>query len=371
VFCSLRIIKSDLRTNQVIIRVETPTDLYILSTIIVNGDRVIAKTSRRIRRSGVEGRSGDESQRITMIIGIDVEGQNFQESVASNRLRIKGKIFKGPEQHVSIGSYHTINVGLSDTITVFKTEWSRYYLKILEDAEKASKKPKIGLIAVDTNEVCIGVLDNYQLSVLFHEKSGVSRKHSKEKVRKEQSSTFFESIAHLIQRNILLETKNILIGGPGFVKERLADYLRESLPKENLNIVIGSSSSGGNRIGLFELMKSEALDKLAKDFQILEEQRKIDEFLQRLSKGTGDIAYGYSHIKQIAETGAIETLLMIDSYLHGTNQAPASEVQELLKAIEQTKGKLIVISSQSDSASQMKTFGGIIALLRYALSWES
>ena len=367
----MRIIKSDLRTNQVIIRAETPTDLYILSTIIVNGDRVIAKTSRRIRRAGTEGRSGEESQRITMIIGIDVEGQIFQESVASNRLRIKGKIFQGPEQHVSIGSYHTINVGISDTITVFKVEWSRYYLKILEDAEKASKKPKIGLIAVDTNEVCIGILDNYHLNVLFQEKSGISRKHSKAKVRKEQSGTFFENITQLIQRSLIPETKNILIGGPGFVKERLAEYLKNSLPKEILNIVIGSSSSGGNRIGLFELMKSEALDKLAKDFQILEERRDIEEFLQRISKGSGDVAYGYAHIKQITETGVIETILMIDSYLHGTNQAPVAEIQGLLKSIEQMKGKIVIISSQSEAATQLKTFGGIIALLRYAISWDS
>ncbi|MHA1976061.1 MAG: mRNA surveillance protein pelota [Candidatus Hodarchaeales archaeon] len=366
----MRIIKSDLRTNQVIIRAENPTDLYILSTIIVNGDRVIAKTSRRIRRSGTEGRSGEESQRITMIIGIDVEGQVFQESVASNRLRIKGRIFKGPEQHVSIGSYHTINIGLSDTLTVFKAEWSRYYLKILEDAENASQKPKIGLLAVDNNEVCIGILDNYHLDVLFHKRSGISRKHSKAKVRKEQSGTFFETIIQLMQRSIIPETKNILIGGPGFVKERLADYLRNSLPKEQLNIVIGSSSSGGNRIGLFELMKSEALDKLAKDFQILEERRDIDEFLQRISKGTGDVAYGYSQIQQIAETGVIETILMIDSYLHGTKQAPVTEIQGLLKNVEQMKGKIVIISSQSEAAAQMKTFGGIIALLRYAISWN-
>ena len=126
----MRIIKSDLRTNQVVLRAESATDLYILSTIIVNGDKVIAKTSRRIRRSGTEGRSGEESQRITMVIGIDVEGQKFQESVSSNRLRVKGKIFKGPEQHVSIGSYHTLNIGISDTLTIFKSEWSRYYLNM-------------------------------------------------------------------------------------------------------------------------------------------------------------------------------------------------------------------------------------------------
>ncbi|MHA2113059.1 MAG: mRNA surveillance protein pelota [Candidatus Hodarchaeales archaeon] len=366
----MRIIKSDLRINQIVVRPESPTDLYILSTIIINGDRVIAKTSRRIRRTGSEGRSGDESQRITMIIGIEVEGQVFQESVVSNRLRIKGKIYKGPEQFVSIGSYHTINVGLSDTVTVSKLEWSDYFLKILKDAEKASQKPKIGLVAVDKTNVCIGLLDNYQLNVLSQEKSGITRKHSKDKTRDIQTSSFFELIAQIIQRNIVPETKNILIGGPGFIKERLAEYLRNNFSKDNLNIVIGSSLSGGNRVGLFELMNSEVIEKLAKDFQIIEEQRFIEEFLKRINQGSMDVAYGYSSIKEIADTGVVDTLLILDTYLHGTKNASFEETQSLLKVVEKTKGRIIIISSHSESASQLKTFGGVIALLRYALSWE-
>ena len=366
----MRILKTDLRTNQIVVRPESPTDLYILSTIIVNGDRVIAKTSRRIRRTGSEGRSGDESQRITMIIGIEVEGQVFQESVVSNRLRIKGKIYKGPEQFVSIGSYHTINVGLSDTVTVTKLDWSNYFLQILKDAEKASQKPKIGLIAVDKNNVCIGLLDNYQLTVSAQEKSGINRKQSKDKTRLQQTNSFFEMISQIVQRNIIPETKNILIGGPGFIKERLTDHLRNSFSKNNLNIVIGSSLSGGNRIGLFELMNSEVIEKLAKDFQIIEEQRSIEEFLKRINQGSMDVAYGYSSIKAIVETGVVDTLLILDTYLHGTEHESFEETQLLLKVVEKTKGKIIIISSHSESASQLKTFGGVIALLRYALSWD-
>ena len=367
----MRILTIDLKNNRIVIRPESSTDLYILSTIVINGDRVIAKTSRRIRRAGSEGRSGDESQRITMTIGIEVEGQIFQESLGSNRLRIKGKIYQGPEQHVSIGSYHTLNVGISDAITVFKDHWSDYYIKILKDAEKASKKPKICLIAIDKNEACIGLLDNYQIDVLFHEKVRIgSKSGSKEKTRIIQTEKFFNTIITLIQRKILSETKNIIIGGPGFIKERLADHLRKSLAKEGVNIVIGSSLSGGSRIALFELMKSESIDKLAKDFQIIEERRLIDEFLKKLHQGSTDITYGYLQIQKIADTGIISTLVMLDTFLHGTVQVPSEKIQSLLHTIEQTKGKIVVISSYSESASELKTFGGMLAILRYELSWD-
>ena len=50
--------------------------------------------------------------------------------------------------------------------------------------------------------------------------------------------------------------------------------------------------------------------------------------------------------------------------------APKEEIQNLLQTIEKTRGKVVVISSHSESAAQLKTFGGILALLRYELSWE-
>ncbi|MHA2202713.1 MAG: hypothetical protein ACW991_03410, partial [Candidatus Hodarchaeales archaeon] len=169
----MRVLKADMKTNRVVVRPESATDLYILSNVISIGDRVITKTSRRVRRSGSESRTGDDSQRITMVIGIEAEDFAFQDSSVSNRLRVKGKIFQGPEQYVSIGSYHTLNLELTSVITIIKLEWSRYFLELLKKAEEASKKPKICLIAADKAEVCIGLLDNFNLNVVTHEKSRI------------------------------------------------------------------------------------------------------------------------------------------------------------------------------------------------------
>ena len=222
----MRILKTNMKTNRVVVRPESVTDLYILSNIIAIGDRIITKTSRRIRRSGSEGRSGEDSQRISMVIGIETEDFAFQDSSVSNRLRVKGKIFQGPEQYVSIGSYHTLNLELTNVVTIIKPEWSKYYLELLKKAEEASKKPKICLIAADKAEVCIGLLDNFQLNILAHEKSRISRKLSKEKVRSKQTQSFFDQIAMIINRQILPETKKFVIGGPGFIKEQLTDFLK-------------------------------------------------------------------------------------------------------------------------------------------------
>ncbi|MFW9904732.1 MAG: mRNA surveillance protein pelota [Candidatus Thorarchaeota archaeon] len=366
----MRVLKTNLKSNRVVVRPESATDLYVLSNIISIGDRVITKTSRRVRRSGSEGRSGDDSQRITMVIGIEAEDFAFQDSSVSNRLRVKGKIFQGPEQYVSIGSYHTLNLELTNVITIIKPEWSNYFLELLKKAEVASKKPKICLIAADKAEVCIGLLDNFNLNIIAHEKSRISRKLSKEKVRSKQTQSFFDQIAMIINRQVLPETKKFVIGGPGFIKEQLAEFLKSRFTKENITVIVAGSLSGGNRVGLSELLQMEAVDKLAADFQILEENSIFDEFLKRINQGSADVTYGLETIKEIASTGSIETLLLLDSLLKGSSGTNPDEVQILLREVEKTRGKIFIVSSQSENANQIKTFGEIIGLLRYALHWD-
>ncbi|UCG04439.1 MAG: mRNA surveillance protein pelota [Candidatus Heimdallarchaeota archaeon] len=366
----MRVLKKDMKNNRVVLRPESATDLYILSNVISIGDRVITKTNRRVRRSGSEGRSGDDSQRITMVIGIEAEDYAFQDSSVSNRLRVKGKIFQGPEQYVSIGSYHTLNLELTSVITIIKAEWSKYFLELLKKAEEASKKPKICLIAADKAEICIGILDNFNLNVLAHEKSHISRKLSKEKVRSKQTQSFFDRIAMIISRQVLSETKKFVIGGPGFIKEQLTTFLKNKFTKEGITIIVAGSLSGGNRVGLSELLQMEAVDKLAADFQIFEENSLFDEFFKRLNQGSTNVTYGFVEIKKIVSTGAIETLILLDSLLKGGSGINPDEVQHLLREVEKTRGKIVIISSHSENANQIKTFGGIIGLLRYALHWD-
>ncbi|MFW9779152.1 MAG: mRNA surveillance protein pelota [Candidatus Heimdallarchaeota archaeon] len=364
----MRILKKDLKNHRIILRIETSTDLYILSNLIAPGDQLVAKTSRRIRRSGSDGRSGEDSQRITMTLGIEVEDFAFQDSSVSNRLRVKGKIYRGPEQHVSLGTYHTLNIELTETVTLIKPQgWTNYYLRLLEEAEEASRKPKICLIAVDKTEACIGLLDNYNLIILGQEKSHISRKLAKDKTRAKQTQGFFDMIIGIIDRKVLPVTKNIVIGGPGFIKERLATVLKEKFSKEALNIVIAGSLSGGNKVGLSELLQMEAIDKLAQDFRYLEDQRVIDEFLKRLNQGSTDISYGFQGVREVAGTGAIETVVLLDSWLQGTTEIHPEHINNLLHEIERIRGRISIVPSNSETASKLKTFGGIIALLRWSV----
>lgn len=361
--------KRDLKNGQLVIRPETTTDLYVLMNIIQNNDKIISKSSRRIKRSSDDSgsRSGESSERITMTIGIVVEDFKFQDSVLTDRLRIKGRIYQGPEQYVSIGGYHTLNVEVGTMITIIKDEWSNYHFNLLKEAEESQKKPEICLISIDEREVSIGILDNMKLSVLFNDKSTVKGKREKQKNREANQLLFLKKILSIITRDILDKTRYIIVGGPGFSKEKLGTFLRENITEKDVQITVTGSTSSGSKVGLYELTKTEAVSKIAQDFKIIQEEILINEFVEKLSKGAMDISYGIESIREIASTGAIEKLIGLDRIIHGSYSQENTDIKDILREIEKTRGKIVIIPSKSENARKLQTFGGLIAFLRYSI----
>ena len=64
---TMRILKRDLKHGVLELVPENPTDLYVLSNLLDENDQVHAKTSRRVRRSGSESRSGEKSHGLLML----------------------------------------------------------------------------------------------------------------------------------------------------------------------------------------------------------------------------------------------------------------------------------------------------------------
>lgn len=57
----------------------------------------------------------------------------------SGKLRATGIIEHGPEDLVPLGSHHTLDLKLNYSIKITKERWSRWSIKRLKEAIKASK----------------------------------------------------------------------------------------------------------------------------------------------------------------------------------------------------------------------------------------
>ncbi len=396
----MKILKRDDKNGVLQLKVEHPTDMYILSRILESGDYLRARTTRRVKRKDAEGKSGDKGERVALTLTIKVLEISFADTIKSQRMRVKGIVVEGPEQHVKIGGFHTINIDLNSIITIQKPQgWMSYHFEMLEEAEKAIKLPLMLAVAIDAGEASLALIDNFRLEFLPDVREKIPRKSSLGgKKRNELVLQFFNKVYKAIVRYVELGVKIVLIGGPGFIKDQFQEYLRERIPSRNVQIYVESTSVAG-RSGINELLKSGLMDKVGKDFRILKEMKLVEEFLQRLSRGTMDCAYGLSKIKEIAQTGAIESLLITDRFLHHVVEArtfsddEASDVEiseleepleeelmskeeqekrdiiEIIRYVEINRGTVHVISSSSEPGKQVETFGGIVALLRYPVTW--
>ena len=121
----MKITKKDYKRGIVELIPDTVDDLYAIYRILKVGNKVKASTSRRIRRKEEDGRA-DSGERIKMTLEIELAFHGFGDN-----LRLKGKILSGPENLVSIGTYHTLSLSLMEKVSVSKENWTPIEKKVL------------------------------------------------------------------------------------------------------------------------------------------------------------------------------------------------------------------------------------------------
>lgn len=350
---------------------ETIDDLYVLYNVILPSDRVKARTSRRVRLGNDEGRA-DAGERRSMILTIEVEEVNFHEF--ANRLRVKGTILEGPEDLISFGTYHTINVETGTLLTIMKDSWSNVDKNRLEEAAKRTSKAQVLIVTLDDGEATIGAVGTFSSSVIAHFKERLPRKGGgKNKVRSAAITKFFEKITFAIEEALTHKVPDasvMVLAGPGFTKDNYYRYLKEKNLPEKIppdKIIIESASCGGpSAVG--EVISKNILEKIIEEEQASSEAAYLEEVMTRLGKNTGTVAYGEEAIQQAIDYGAVETLLVVDSELRLRDREKRKELDKLLKSVENAGGKVVIMSEQHESGKQVAKFGGKIALLRFPVS---
>jgi protein pelota len=123
------------------LKLDDPLDLWHIQNILEVGDFVTAKTLRTIFIQKEEGKEKGEKKFVTLKIKVEkVEFDKYK-----NKLRVAGKIIEAPKE-VPKGSYHTIEVGVGNFLTVEKEEWKKEQIERMERA-------KVRISAVKQTEI--------------------------------------------------------------------------------------------------------------------------------------------------------------------------------------------------------------------------
>nr|MDO8115802.1 mRNA surveillance protein pelota [Candidatus Sigynarchaeota archaeon] len=356
----MKVIAKKLNKNQVVLAIETLDDLWILYNIIAAGDQIEGKTSRRIV---VTDREDDTGERRMVYLKIVVEQVEFHEF--ANRLRAKGKIIEGPED-VTLNTYHTFNIEENTVIGITKDDWTPTVLRMIDEAARHRIGQKVLVVAIDSGEATFAEIgDYYQKTSMSLTENIPGKRYGDVKDSVNARNMFFADVLKMIETMATGgKYSKIVITGPGFTREHFMEHCLNKNPSLK-PVLITEASSSASSSGIRELLKKQTIQGFLKDARIIQESAKVEEFFARLGKESGLAAYGIKEIQKAAEMGAIEDLLVTDDIIRKINVEKDLSIIALLKSVETTRGRVMIVSTLHDAGKQIQGMGGLAALLRF------
>lgn len=344
---SMQILKRDLPSNSVSVRIETEDDTWHLYNIIEIGDLITASTTRREEKISDKIRA-ERAEKKRMTLCIRVKKVDFSED--DLRIAILGIIESGPQD---IGQHHTLMIEIGENLTISKQKWKFSQIERLNRAVADTTKPKIIFISLDQDDATIAVMRQYglkEIATIHSSRSG------KQYESKDNRSIYHNEIISKIKLMLEKDTPVVLIG-PGFEKELLADDMKKdiTLPK---TFIYHTGQCGMQ--GVNEIMKKGLGSDLLRKSRVGIEMEAVEKLMEEIAKN-GLATYGAQEVNNACMTGAVETLLILDSKLREGNY------DEIIKSTESQKGNIIVVSNQHDAGKSLASLGGYAAILRYKM----
>lgn len=349
----MRLIKSNLKNNEVVVGVTNAEDFWYLSHIIDTGDNVKARTFRKIKIGSADERAQSIVKKpVTLEIGVE------KIEVTENSLRLSGKIISDVED-IKKGSYHTITLEINSVATIKKKKWLNFQLSKIK--ESAMNVPSVLIVALERDQASFALLKKYGFDYLADIHGEVSKKLRKEDIK----NTFYADVANqIIEYAKRYGIQNIIIASPAFWKDELVKEIKD---KELLKKIILATCHSIGKTGIDEIINRDEVKNLLKQERMLKETMLVNELLREIARGEL-AAYGMKYVKEAAIAGAVKDLLISDEAVHEyKEQNKYNELDEIMSLVEGSGGSIHVISGEHDAGKKLNGLKGIAAILRYKM----
>lgn len=343
----------DPKHNRCSLSVESAEDLWTLRRLIVKGDVIVTRSSRVMKKEDEYSRP-DKGERVKVTVALSVDEVHLDSSI--ERIRIKGTIVEASDETVTKAGSHSITISPGHTLTLRKQRWSPLDTMLVHPAGAAASR--FVLLAADRREAGLGTLSGSHLSVVTTVESGLGGK-----MGEEQSSQPYVSKVAGVVAQVFQEGDKVVVAGPGNFKNSIANQVRERLKGGQVNLLDGLDLTGSD--GVRALIKTPSFQELAKDSLAVEMQRLVAEAIRRISTSDPKVVYTLPRVADAASAGAVESCAVSDDVF--SSGVDESRLVEVLNDVESKGGRVYLADSSMEYGKQVSSFGGILALLRYAI----
>ncbi|MFX1568720.1 MAG: mRNA surveillance protein pelota [Promethearchaeota archaeon] len=357
----MKILDINQKQGDITVKIETLYDLWTLYNIICENDEVSALTQRRVVL-----KEGTKGERKLMRLKLKVVDVSFHEF--SNRLRVKGKILEGPEDFVSFGTYHTFNIEVSQKVTINKEKWLKNEIRRLKETSRFENNFILLIIAIETGLATLALITNFSYNRIATIKKNIPGKRYKQTYRNKALDEFFSDITNVLIENTTNTNVDLLIFcGPGSSKEMLLKFLQKNLSfsfKGNIELTHASS---GTESAIRETLKSPKLSKLKNKIKVLQESELIENIMTQFANDADLIVIGFDEVYEASKRGAISQLLIADILIRGSSKKQKLKIEDIISNVENSGGKINIMSTENITGEQLVDLGSIIGILRYKL----
>jgi protein pelota len=311
------------------ILVESEEDVIWLYYIINQGEHLAARTTRVVKKGNVE-----EKRKVW--VKIMCEKKKMEDS----RLRITGPIVDTNDpENVPLHRYHSIDLQPGTTFELWKQTGSTLLQRVIKHSH--IKDVNVYVIACDNRRA---VLYNVK-GLNIYKKAEFEKRTS---VEKGEDKAFYHNIIKAVQQ---LNTPKLLVIGPGFEKEKLKNVL------EDRGLVVKTLAAPDIEArDIYNLLKNGKLVPEIREAEVLKAERAWGEFLKYLAQKPSKVAYGEECIT-LLHNQVVDTLFITTNKLTHL---------DTINALEQGRPKHVyVLKNNTESGDQLKSLGGVAAILRY------
>lgn len=355
----MKVLSHDQEKNSIIVIPTSPEDLLLLYDFVDKGDLVSGRTHRVIKF----GEDQEEKEKVQIDVTIEIEEKflDFQKGC----LHVSGRIVEGPEDIEGIkGKYQTISILINKEYKIQKKtedafKWTLLFRRLEEKARK------LIVLAVDSGEATLAIIPEVgeiEVQTFF----GESSDKRDIKAREHLLSSFLDELEKNVVRKLKSIEAPIVVAGPGFLKEKLAERLKNYDEIRDKVVAIVSSTSA-SIAGINEVIKSEVIGQALGEFKAHKEARALEDVLKQLGDDPSLVLFDIEKIREFARKGAISLLLLVDNITSILNSKTYSLLNETLIEVEGHGGTVILVNSKSEAGKKLRSLGGIVAMLRYKI----
>ncbi|XRB05341.1 mRNA surveillance protein pelota [Pycnococcus provasolii] len=373
---------------------DVPEDMWQVYQLVAPGDVLRTLTVRNVKKdngksSGQDGAGRAKStatERVTLPLSVKVEATEFDPDALE--LRCRGKVC-AENEHVRVGSYHTLELELKRKFRIEKNEWDPLLLRRLEEACDPTKNADVAVLLVGEGTALVALVGGAvstcrsRIEVALPRKRGAGALAGHERAVAKFYERCVESLARALDPpERWSDIRCLVIAGPGFHKEAVSSALDAAcqdstaggaLPAPLVTClrsrrILATASSVAMRC-VSDLLEDPVVAPRVADTKAAQDVAAMAKFQRCLSHNPERAFYGPGHVLAAVEAGAVETLLVLDEVVRPAKAGIAARMRwsRAVSDVEAAGGAALVFSSCHESGKQLAQLSGVAAVLRYPM----